>query len=556
MRLNGPVPIWNREDGGEAGLHPSNLHDYVYAVGSINLSGDLPIIIGKDGPSLGGFVCPITITESDLWKVGQLRPGHKVRFNAVSHKQAIDQLVQLRDHLALPHKTPFQTLEGDVNPTDDSIFDAILHTIGECGEGRPQVVYRRSGDSMILVEYGECELDLELRSRVHVLMDKLKGCDTFTELCPGVRSLLVGFDNLETTLNGALQELILAEDEIGSTLDINIPSRIIHLPLCFDDPWNQEALTMYTKSVRSQAPWLPSNIEFVRRINGLSSVEDVKNIMEQASYLVLGLGDVYLGAPCAVALDPRHRIVTSKYNPARTYTPEGSVGLGGAYLCIYGMQSPGGYQLVGRTLPIWDKFENIPFHNKGLGSGLNDPKPWLLRFFDQVRFFMVTPDEIEMMRSQFREGRYKIKTEESYFCLKEYNQFLQDNKVEIAEFKASTQESFNEERERWVNEGVDIIEEIERSSSTDVEKVSLPEGSEFVVSPFSAKIWSINVTKGQNVSEDDVLFTLDAMKTQIPICAPNDGTVIDIQVVEGQIVEQGTNCIVFCNILEERKIGD
>lgn len=72
--------------------------------------------------------------------------------------------------------------------------------------------------------------------------------------------------------------------------------------------------------------------------------------------MVLGLGDVYLGAPCAVPIDPRHRLLTSKYNPARTYTAEGTVGIGGVYMCVYGMDSPGGYQLVGRTVPIWNNF--------------------------------------------------------------------------------------------------------------------------------------------------------------------------------------------------------
>jgi hypothetical protein len=55
----------------------------------------------------------------------------------------------------------------------------------------------------------------------------------------------------------------------------------------------------------------------------------------------MGLGDVYLGAPVATPLDPRHRMVTTKYNPARTWTPENAVGIGGAYLCIYGMEGPG-----------------------------------------------------------------------------------------------------------------------------------------------------------------------------------------------------------------------
>lgn len=89
---------------------------------------------------------------------------------------------------------------------------------------------------------------------------------------------------------------------------------------------------------------------------------------------------MYLGAPCAVPLNPLHRVVVPKYNPARTFTQEGTVGLGGSYMCIYPMNSPGGYQLVGRTLAIWNTYAN--------GSPLfHKTKPWLLEMFDQVYAF-------------------------------------------------------------------------------------------------------------------------------------------------------------------------
>jgi len=58
--------------------------------------------------------------------------------------------------------------------------------------------------------------------------------------------------------------------------------------------------------VRADAPWCPDNIEFIRRINGLDDVTAVHDIVFDAQYLVLGLGDVYLGAPVATPLDPRH----------------------------------------------------------------------------------------------------------------------------------------------------------------------------------------------------------------------------------------------------------
>ena len=80
--------------------------------------------------------------------------------------------------------------------------------------------------------------------------------------------------------------------------------------------------------------------EFIRRINDLPDIDAVRQTVFDASYLVMGLGDVYLGAPVATPLDPRHRLVTTKYNPARTWTAENSVGIGGAYLCVYGMEGP------------------------------------------------------------------------------------------------------------------------------------------------------------------------------------------------------------------------
>lgn len=60
IRLSGPKPQFARTDGGEGGAHPSNVHDHVYPLGTINFTGDMPVILCADGPSLGGFVCPAT----------------------------------------------------------------------------------------------------------------------------------------------------------------------------------------------------------------------------------------------------------------------------------------------------------------------------------------------------------------------------------------------------------------------------------------------------------------------------------------------------------------
>ena len=80
-------------DGGEAGMHPSNIHDNAYAFGTVDFTGDMPVILGPDGPSLGGFVCPATVISADLWKIGQLAAGDTIRFIAVTTESAVSELM-------------------------------------------------------------------------------------------------------------------------------------------------------------------------------------------------------------------------------------------------------------------------------------------------------------------------------------------------------------------------------------------------------------------------------------------------------------------------------
>ena len=177
---------------------------------------------------------------------------------------------------------------------------------------RPSVVYRQAGDRYILVEYGDNVLDLALRLRVHALAAALAGAPGVEEVAPGVRSLQVRFDPRRLHQRALLRLLRKVEKTLPSAAALEVPSRVLHLPLAWEDPATLAAVARYSATVRAEAPWLPSNTEFIRRINGLESVDDVRAAVYDASYLVLGLGDVYLGAPCAVPLDPRHRLVTSK----------------------------------------------------------------------------------------------------------------------------------------------------------------------------------------------------------------------------------------------------
>jgi urea carboxylase len=503
VRLIGPKPVWARKDGGEAGLHPSNIHDNAYAIGTVDFTGDMPVILGPDGPSLGGFVCPATIVHGDLWKIGQLKPGDLVRFRAVSKEQALK--IDVGSEAALrPPEMPALPLREE----------PVLRSTAE-------VTIRAAGDRYLLVEYGPIVLDFSLRLRVHALETELRKVHArgIIDITAGVRSLQVHYDSSVLDRGALLQILDECEKRIPNLDDLVVPSRIVHLPLSWEDPATLLAIQKYMQSVRPDAPWCPSNIEFIRRINGLDSVDDVRRIVFAANYLVLGLGDVYLGAPVATPTDPRHRLVTTKYNPARTWTPENAVGIGGAYMCVYGMEGPGGYQFVGRTVQMWNTYAS---------------PPWLLQTFDQIRFFSVGADELLRMR----EARYAPKIEPAQFCLK-------DHHYDATEFKAHQQKAFLEERERWAASGVDTFVEAAADDSAAVHEDAVPEGCSGVTSPVTASVWSIGVEAGQRVTAGERLIVLEAMKMEIAVTAPATGTVERVNCTKGALVSAGQQLAVI-----------
>ncbi len=216
-----------------------------------------------------------------------------------------------------------------------------------------------AGDEFLLVEYGEAVLDLELRFRVHALMDwlRLEKLPGIIDLTPGIRSLQIHYDSQRLGFSRLLDVLSRAESELPSVDAIDVPTRIVHMPLSWDDPETRLAIENIPRSCARMRPWTPSNIEFIRRINGLPDVQAVKDIVFGARYLVLGLGDVY----------PRR---------ARRHTARSTAPLGDhqvqprAHLDArkrgrhrrrvhvhLRMEGPGGYQFVGRTVQVYNRFK-------------------------------------------------------------------------------------------------------------------------------------------------------------------------------------------------------
>ena len=91
IRLDGPAWTFAKrayDKSPENGSHPSNVIEHGYGLGSINLCGQTPIVLGPDGLTLGGFICPYTVPTGSLWQAGQARPGDLFRFSAVTVEQA------------------------------------------------------------------------------------------------------------------------------------------------------------------------------------------------------------------------------------------------------------------------------------------------------------------------------------------------------------------------------------------------------------------------------------------------------------------------------------
>ncbi len=406
VRLIGPTPRWARSDGGEAGLHPSNLHDNAYAIGAIDFTGDMPIILGPDGPSLGGFVCPAVIAGDEQWKMGQLKPGDRVRFHPLARE---------KDPVAGPvvHRVPEAASPILARRTDGrwrwSIAGRGMTTCwwssGTCGSTSPcacgRICWRK--------RWGR-------RS--------CRASSTSPPASARSSSIIDGTRLTRTRLLGLLDEI---ERSLPAAEDVVVPSRIVHLPLSWDDPDAQLAMRKYQELVRPNAPWCPSNIEFIRRINGLADEKAVQDIVFDALLSRAGpwrrLSRRTGGDPGGPAPPACHHQVQSG--------PHLDAGKrGGHWRGLYVHLWHGG---AGRLpafrayIQMWNTWRTTPVFRPGT--------PWLLRFFDQVRFFPVSHAELTEARAAFPHGAYPVKIEETQFSYAEYAAGLARDAGEITAFK-------------------------------------------------------------------------------------------------------------------------
>ncbi|KAF9878950.1 urea carboxylase [Colletotrichum karsti] len=523
IRLDGPKPQWARPTGGEAGLHPSNIHDSPYSVGSVSFTGDEAVILTCDGPSLGGFVVFCVVASAEMWKLGQLRPGDRVKLKPISVDAALALETSLEESIGNLTR---------LKPEDASLItgsapvegNPLLGNIGTAGR---HITVRQSGDSSVLLEFGtEDVFCLRQSFQIFFFIDRHKRSPIphVLDLSPGVRTLHVQYTpgTSPSKIHSALRA---HESSLGTAVPSSLPSRTLRLPLAFDDSVSRAAVARYAATIRSTAPWLPSNIDFLQQLNALGSRDDVERIFLDASFLVLGLGDVFLGAPCAVPLDPRHRLFGTKYNPSRSFTPRGAVGIGGQYMCIYGMDSPGGYQLVGRTVPIWD--------DVAASAASRNAQPWLFRLFDRISFYPVSETELD---AAIARGKMTdlVKIEKGSLDLHEYEAWLEANSAEIEATRAARAEAIR--TVPFMEELLQPYHPPETERRLVEEEVDAVVAGERVKSQMPGRCWKCEVAVGDEVDVGDALVWIESNKMEIKIASAVRGRVAKMLVAQGDIV--------------------
>ena len=194
------------------------------------------------------------------------------------------------------------------------------------------------------------------------------------------------------------------------------------------------------------------------------------------------------------------------------------------------MEGPGGYQFVGRTVQVWNTFKQTTDFHSG--------KPWLLRFFDQIRFYPMAHADLLRYREAFVQGKVQLDIQEETFSLKQYNDFLLSISDEVAAFKDKQLSAFEAERDRWAvnNQLTDLTEPVQASDEV---ALDLPPNSQVVESHIPANVWQIVVEKGTSVAVGDRLMVLESMKMEIAVVSPASGTVIEVLCKQGQMVSVG-----------------
>jgi len=198
-------------------------------------------------------------------------------------------------------------------------------------------------------------------------------------------------------------------------------------------------------------------------------------------------------------------------------------------------------QFVGRTVQMWNRYRQT--------AQFRDGKRWLLRFFDQLRFYPVSAEELLRLRADFPYGKASLRIEPATLRLRDYRQFLAANAGSIAAFKARQQAAFDAERERWrsgAREDDDNAElPVDGAAAATTRINAVPAGCIAISSPVTGSVWQLHTQVGARAEAGAPLIVIEAMKMEIAVQAEQPGTVVELCCQRGQPVSAGETLLIL-----------
>ncbi len=253
--------------------------------------------------------------------------------------------------------------------------------------------YLLCGDRYVVVECGD-EGSIEMTCRVlgmKTLIER-RGIPGVLEVPPGSASLMVEYDPKVTHVRDVIREIRACEQESRGQ-NISIDSRIITMPVWYNDTQTQAC---------AEAFGVRNNVEWTAEINGMG-VEEFIVAHAAQTYLVTSIG-FSPGCPAFLSMDPDRELVGMKYRP-RTWTPRGTLGLGGNSGLFYSMRGPGGVSMLGiAPLPLYDTDQRNPVFREN---------PILFKPGDRIRIVRIDEDAFERISREADEYPYPVEKGET-----------------------------------------------------------------------------------------------------------------------------------------------
>jgi len=281
------------------------------------------------------------------------------------------------------------------------------------GKVYDEPVFKPGGDKYMFIEFGNL-MDLEINFTAQNLAkaihdNKIKGV---YETAPCFASMLIHYDPDEIKFNDLKNEMKSLIKSLGPTEDIEINSRVFSFPTVYLDKWTKECIEDYSSKIAKKTP----DPEFIVELNNLKDTDQFVRVHSGTEYWVSALG-FWPGLPFMMPLDPRCKLTAPKYNPPRTWTPKGAVGMGGSSTSIYPDKLPGGYQIFGIIpVPIWDTQKSFSVFEDSI---------CLFKPGDRVRFVPTTYEEFDHIASKVKDKSYDYNIiEYQKFSVKNYKEWL------------------------------------------------------------------------------------------------------------------------------------